>query len=207
MWPTDPYIFSKNVYHFFLGGLSDVWNSGHGETRWCCKQEIRESNKNEDNKRVKINLSLYRKPEEANKKTFSRARFLLIHSLIWSHYFRLLQWIKVLKILIIIINFNIHPKPYRYSYPTADYRLLNNLLRNRLAARRDYILFSSLPSCYIPLQVVPFPSSQSVLTLFQQRSRGVQYREGTVDTAKRWTWSLLRFHGASSGNTSHGRQP
>lgn len=108
---------------------------------------------------------------------------------------------------IIIINFNIHPKPYRYSYPTADYRLLNNLLRNRLAARRDYILFSSLPSCYIPLQVVPFPSSQSVLTLSQQRSRGVQYREGTVDTAKRWTWSLLRFHGASSGNTSHGRQP
>lgn len=106
MWPTDPYIFSKNVYHFFLGGLSDVWNSGHGETRWCCKQEIRESNKNEDNKRVKINLSLYRKPEEANKKTFSRARFLLIHSLIWSHYFRLLQWIKVLKILIINNNNN-----------------------------------------------------------------------------------------------------
>lgn len=64
------------------------------------------------------------------------------------------------------------------SYPTADYRLLDNLPRNRLAARRDYILLSSLPPCYIPLQVVPFPSSQSVHALSQQRSRGVQYREG-----------------------------
>lgn len=72
MWPTDPHIFSENVYIFL---------EMFGIVAMVRRDDASESNKNEDNKRVKINLSFIGdisetgSRSETNKKTFSRARF------------------------------------------------------------------------------------------------------------------------------------